>query len=156
MPSIERNVLITGVGKINATLELTKELMYRPEIKTVINYGSAGSISPQLEGLIKCSTFVEGEREEWTHDIKFPTTGLTCSTQDCFALSPPSKDCDIVDMEAYAVAKVCKCFGKSFFCYKFISDHIGENNQEEVWKQNLPKGESLFIKKLLLEHSIEV
>ena len=40
---LKQPILLTGVGKINATLKLTKYIMeHRP--KLVVNYGTAGSV----------------------------------------------------------------------------------------------------------------
>ena len=46
-------------------------------------------------------------------------------------------------MEAYALAKVCKLQGIDFECYKYISDYVNENSDQD-WKKNCSKGAALF------------
>ena len=52
---------------------------------------------------------------------------------------------DAVDMEAYAIAKVCKLENIEFKCFKFISDNADENANND-WKANLKLGASAFAK----------
>ena len=52
-------------------------------------------------------------------------------------------DVDIVDMEAYALAKVCKLQNIPFKCFKFISDHADESAKDD-WLENCKKGSQLF------------
>ena len=43
---------------------------------------------------------------------------------------------DVVDMEAYAIAKVCKLENIEFRCFKYISDNADKNAGID-WKKNL-------------------
>ena len=86
--------------------------------------------------------------------IEFGNEGSICSTQDNFVVEAPPYECNIVDMEAYSLAKVCKILGKDFFCYKFISDTVGVELQGEIWEQNKAKGSELFEETLFQEHGI--
>ena len=53
-------------------------------------------------------------------------------------------DVDVVDMEAYAIAKVCKKLGVGFTAIKYISDG-SDHNAHNDWAGNLPKAaEGLF------------
>ena len=62
-------VLYTGVGKVNATLELTKVLQkahlhYLPPMpKLVINYGTAGSRKIKKGQLVDCTKFIERDMD---------------------------------------------------------------------------------------------
>ena len=47
-------------------------------------------------------------------------------------------------MESYALAKVCKLLNKHFICYKFISDDVGSQNQEQEWNANKSFGAQEF------------
>ena len=47
-------------------------------------------------------------------------------------------------MEGYAFAKICKIKKIKFFCFKYISDIIGEQNQEETWLYNYQNGRTLL------------
>ena len=62
-------VLYTGVGKVNATLELTKVLQkahlhYLPPMpKLVINYGTAGSRELPIGELVDCTRFIQRDMD---------------------------------------------------------------------------------------------
>ena len=68
-----------------------------------------------------------------------------CYTGDSFATDLTPYD-DVVDMEAYALAKTCRNLGKDFVSYKYISD---DGNADD-WEKNCGKGTKEF-KKLLNE-----
>tara|TARA_R110002020_G_scaffold55309_2_gene153593 strand:+ start:16633 stop:17214 length:582 start_codon:yes stop_codon:yes gene_type:complete len=171
MPHLKENVLITGVGKINATFKLTKALLDNREITKVINIGTAGSMSTKNLGtVVRCTSFVQGDidceelgflttqtpNEKEFDVINFGGGGCTCSTQDKFVTKVPRHICDIVDMEAYSLAKVCKILSKEFYCYKFISDIVGVELQGETWESNKSNGTFLFEKILLKRHGIKL
>ncbi len=52
--------------------------------------------------------------------------------------------CDIVDMEAYALAKVCKIHNIEFKCYKYISDYANDDSSND-WIENCNKGATHFL-----------
>ena len=52
----------TGAGKINATYNLTK-LIKTHQPKEVINFGSAGAISKNLEGIVECKKFYQRDMD---------------------------------------------------------------------------------------------
>ena len=52
---------------------------------------------------------------------------------------------DVVDMEAYAIAKVCKLENIEFRCFKYISDNADENANID-WNENLASGANAFSK----------
>ena len=52
------NTIYTGVGKINATMALTKYLTENPDTEIVINYGTAGGIDPNMKGMLHVGKFV--------------------------------------------------------------------------------------------------
>ena len=56
-------------------------------------------------------------------------------------------DVDLVDMEAYALAKVCKLEGIEFKCFKYISDQA-DGQAASDWIENCKKGAKLFQIKL--------
>ena len=71
-------------------------------------------------------------------------TYLQRFNQDKFATSVPDGECHCVDMEAYALAKVCLSFGVKFKCIKFISDIVGEGDQATEWENNKANGVGMF------------
>ena len=69
--------------------------------------------------------------------------GLVVGSGDSFAVGKPEIECDIVDMEAYAIARVCKKYDVDFRCFKYISDKADENAASD-WRENIKKGNKLF------------
>ena len=158
---LNESVMFTGVGKINATKKLERQFgksSFRlPDL--VINYGTAGKTTESLSvgNLYEVGKFVQrdmmvtelGFKEyetpfDDTYIIENGRSDLTCGTGDSF-WTPKNKEIfEIVDMEAYALAKVCQDYGVEFRCFKFISD--GGNPDE--WKENVSKGSVLFANKL--------
>lgn len=168
-------VLFTGVGKVNAAHALTQYLVRNKHIKRVINYGTAGAAYGVKKGeLIRCSTFIQGDMDcslitdgpgvtfadqpAVAGVINFGTEGYICRTQDQFVTDLDTLDLfqellegrkfNCVDMEAYALAKVCALMDKDFICYKYISDDA-DSNADDEWEENVHKGEPLFYEALL-------
>ena len=153
------SVYYTGVGKVNAAIKATEVLSgLLPNFNaTVLNYGSAGSNTIPKGTLADCRYFIQndmhtpfGKTHETPFDseiypeIKEPTiefgSGYVCRTQDKFEDNPQG----IFDMEAYAIAKVCKIYGFDFRAYKYISD----GGDVDEWEENHSKGKELFIEEL--------
>lgn len=169
--ALPENVIFTGVGKINATHVLTRYLERHPEIRTVINYGTCGGAYKVEPGtIVQATTFLQGDMDCGTTlaqgpgitfgddeaiagVINFGTEGVICRTQDQFVENFHVLDIfehlisdnkfNIVDMEAYALAKVCATMGRDFICYKFVSD-LADENASSDWQENVTKGEPLF------------
>lgn len=142
----EFNVLYTGVGKVNATLSLYSHLSKNEDVETVINVGSAGGVSCKKNSIIRCGTFLDGQLDYpgYVEEKIFFSTGLTICTFDNFIKDKPEKTCDCVDMESFALAKVCKKLKMDFLCFKYISDTIGEENQANEWLENCKEGKDLL------------
>ena len=159
------DVLYTGVGKVNATYKLT-ELLTRvygkDRFDLVINYGTAASKT--YSGLVDCTKFIQRDMDATPMGLKIGETpfdkepsmidfshiknpigkNLCCYTGDSFVTD--IQYMDVVDMEAYALAKTCRNFGIDFVSYKYISD---DGNADD-WEKNCGKGIEEF-KKLLNE-----
>tara|TARA_A100001011_G_scaffold210687_1_gene218986 strand:+ start:13 stop:552 length:540 start_codon:yes stop_codon:yes gene_type:complete len=151
-----RKFYYSGVGKINATIKIM-ELINEFKPEKIINYGTAGSTKKELSGLIKCTTFIQHDMDargllnfklgETPFDpisvISFSSDGYICASGDHFVQSSLEIQCDLVDMEAYALAKVCKLNNIEFECYKYISDYTNESSNSD-WQENCSKGAKLF------------
>jgi len=143
----ELNVIYTGIGKINATISLMTNLYKNSDIDNVINVGSAGGVSNFKNEVVSCGTFIDGDMNYpgYEHDnIVFNSDLYSISTFDSFQTKIPSQKCDCIDMESYAFAKICKLKKVNFFCFKYISDTIGDNKQESEWIENYHKGRFLL------------
>ena len=143
-----------GVGKINATfntLKLIEEI--KPDL--IINFGTAGAKKKDLSGLIECTRFYQRDMDVRSLNFKLGETpfddineiiisdGYSCGSGDNFVDKEIEMQVDVVDMEAYAIAKVCKKKGIKFRCFKYISDNADINSSTD-WKENLEKGSDLF------------
>ena len=145
-----------GVGKINATYNLVKLIhQYKPSI--VINYGTAGTTKKELSGIVECTKFYQRDMDvRGLLDLKIGETpydnineiinsndGYSCGSGDSFVDKKIEMEVDLVDMESYALAKVCKLEGIEFQCFKYISDNADSNAQSD-WLENCKKGAKLF------------
>ena len=65
---------------------------------------------------------------------------MTCGTGDSFVTSGYGINTDVVDMEAYAIAKVCFINKIEFISFKYITD----DGSPDDWKHNCSKGIKLF------------
>ena len=146
----------TGVGKINASYNLMKLINKFKPIE-VINYGTAGSLKVGITGLIECTKFYQRDMDVRSlMDIELGQTpfdnigyiennqrGYSCGSGDSFVNKKIELDVDVVDMEAYALAKVCKLENIKFRCFKFISDNADQNAKND-WIENCSLGAKLF------------
>ena len=148
-----------GVGKINATfntLKLIEEI--KPDL--IINFGTAGAKKKDLSGLIECTRFYQRDMDVRSLNFKLGETpfddineiiisdeGYSCGSGDSFVHKQIEMNVDVVDMEAYALAKVCKLEGIDFKCFKFISDNA-DSNASLDWIENCKKGAKLFHTKM--------
>jgi len=151
-----KNVYFTGVGKINAAMTAA-QLIERHKPDVVWNFGTAGGITVD-GGMHRVDKFVQrdmicggigcdpGQTPFESGIILGEGDGPTCSTGDNFVSDPNLEiPADLVDMEAYAIAKVCERAGVEFRCYKYVSDQAdGEASAE--WSKTVANGEPYFIR----------
>ena len=164
------DLLYTGVGKVNAAIHLTEYLFKKGRPEYIINYGTAGSKKVNVFSLVDCTKFIQRDMDvselgferyetpfegELSKKIDFSTFEknplndlLTCATGDSFLASDSSHAGDVVDMESYALAKVCLKFDIPFIAFKYISDSADKDASID-WKANLRKGQKLFKKSVL-------
>ena len=166
------DVIYTGVGKVNATMTLVDRLTDYNYVKPdlVINYGTAGSRKIKKKTLVDCTKFVQRDMDVTglgflrgetpfeqdppviiqPQNIDFNPIGrnATCGTGDCFVEDKSQYYGEVVDMEAYALAKVCYLYGVPFISFKYITDGADEQAHED-WEANLADGIVEFKKKVL-------
>ena len=144
-----------GVGKINATYN-TLRLIYLHKPKIIINYGTAGAINTKLKGIVECTKFYQRDMDVRVLEFELGETpfdkikeiitskdGYSCGTGDSFVNKKIDMEVDVVDMEAYAIAKVCMLENIEFKCFKYISDNADQNADND-WNKNLALGASAF------------
>lgn len=155
-----KNVFEIGVGKVNAAIN-TALLIEKYKPNRVINLGTAGGIK-LLSGIHRVNyTFqhdlnltslgllpgqILGDNNSF---IKLNGEGYTCATGDMHVTERHKMrmDCDIVDMEAYSIAKACLLTGTTIEIWKYISDQADEN-AGTTWQQEVAAGENLYIQVL--------
>ena len=167
------DVLYTGVGKVNATFELTRKFgkygSYIP-YDMVINYGTAGSRKYKKGELVDCTKFIQRDMDvtglgfmrgetpfepnvpiilDFDH-VEFNPIGrrATCGSGDNFVEDRLNYYGEVVDMEAYALAKVCWTYNIDFISFKYITDGADEQAHED-WEANLADGIKEFKEKIL-------
>jgi adenosylhomocysteine nucleosidase len=150
----------TGVGKINATYNL-KKIIDKFKPNEIINFGTAGSTSKNLKGIVECTKFYQRDMDvtalmnlkigqtpfDDINEIINSNDGFSCGSGDNFVIQQIKIEVDVVDMEAYALAKICKLENINFRCFKFISDNADETASSD-WVKNCKKGAKLFKHKL--------
>ena len=97
---------------------------------------------------MECGIFVDRDDSSRFNEEALITNPklLRLSTGDGFVTSTV-KECDVVDMEAYAIAKVCHVNGIYFTCFKYISDYVSKNSYSD-WRDNVSRGYPLFLEKV--------
>jgi adenosylhomocysteine nucleosidase len=160
-------VLYTGVGKVNATYALTRRLAeYRHAampLPQVINLGTAGSRRHPTGTTLECHAFVQRDMdvtglgvplgvtpfEATPARLEFPPVfahlpGGLCGSGDSFVIGAATMDCDIVDMEGYALAKVCWLERAAFTAVKFVTDGA-DHAAGQDWQRNLQLAAERFL-----------
>jgi len=151
-------VFFTGVGKVNAAMTAAELIAkYRPD--RIINFGTAGGVTVK-SGFHQVSKFVQrdmmccelgslpGQTPFEEVIIIDNGDGLTCSTGDNFVTNSNLEiPADLVDMEAYSIAKVCKKHKVEFLCYKFVSDGANEDSLND-WRTTVSQGQVHYLDKL--------
>ncbi|MEN9704550.1 MAG: hypothetical protein RLZZ393_429 [Pseudomonadota bacterium] len=160
------DLLYTGLGKINAATALARRLAERRLAghapKLVVNFGTAGSRRFNTHELVGCDRFLQRDMDvsplgyergitpfdaeggELFFEPFF--TGLpsgSCGTGDSFETGPAAVACDVVDMEAYALAKACRLEALPFACAKYITDGA-DHAAADDWASNLPRAAAGF------------
>jgi adenosylhomocysteine nucleosidase len=160
-------VLYTGVGTVNAAIAFTRRVAELAReggrLPLVVNFGTAGSARLPAQTLVACRRFVDRDMDvgalgfapgvtpfdELPPVLEFPAafSGLpeaVCGSGDSFSTTHCGFDFDVVDMEAYALAKACKLIGAPFACAKYVSDGADEHAAEH-WKANVAGAADRFL-----------
>ncbi|WII73442.1 5'-methylthioadenosine/S-adenosylhomocysteine nucleosidase [Bdellovibrio sp. 22V] len=150
-------VVYSGIGKVNAALS-AMDTIHRTKCKVLINLGTAGSSKFQTHDLVEVASFVQRDMDISPLGFKIgetpydPLPGAIelipyfpelskgiCGTGDSFETGKTKIPCDLVDMEGYALAKVCRKMGVQLISLKYITDGA-DHNAHNDWEANLLKG----------------
>lgn len=145
----DKNKLVTGIGKLNAAMELTREI-YRNRPELIVNLGSAGSRSFGKGEVVCCTKFIQRDmdvRGLGFEKYETPLSGIPpvldygllkeglpqgiCGTGDSFEMNHAETDYTIVDMEAYPLALIAMKSNIPFLCLKYISDDAGSEAADD-------------------------
>jgi adenosylhomocysteine nucleosidase len=130
----------------------------------VVNFGTAGSHHYASGSLLSCHEFLQRDMDvralgfalgetpfdETPARLRFEPvfthlTTAVCGSGDSFAVSPAEIPCGVLDMEAFALAKVCWHARTRFACAKYVTD--GANAAAAAdWRQNVHKAAEEFLK----------
>jgi adenosylhomocysteine nucleosidase len=161
-------VLYCGVGKVNAAFALARELarytLQGRKMPRVLNFGSAGSRRHAAGTLVGCHEFVQRDMDVRGLGFALGTTpyddappclrfeplfkhlpAAVCGTGDSFATGVTELDCAVVDMEAYALAKVCWYEQAPFACAKYVSDGA-DHAAADDWQRNQHRAADEFLR----------
>ena len=143
IPNAEVIYVETGMGKVNAAMNTMRAICeHHPDM--VISFGTAGTINHKVGDIIVCNRFIDRDLRKVTIDgviseIEFDCTDGpltvstfgTCNTGDSFITQGADIEGDVIDMEAYAEADVCRKMGIPFVSVKYVTDVVGQNSVKD-------------------------
>nr|WP_298719623.1 hypothetical protein [uncultured Steroidobacter sp.] len=161
-------VLYTGIGKVNAAYALTRRLSEYVRagqpLPQVINFGTAGSRRHVTGSILECHVFIQRDmdvtglgvplgvtpfEEAIPARLEFPRLfpelpGGECGSGDSFVMSEIAMECDVMEMEAYALAKVCWLERVAFTAVKYVTDGADQASGRD-WHANLKLAADQFL-----------
>jgi len=161
------HLLYTGVGKVNAAAALARRLAEircaGAELPMVVNLGTAGSRTIPAHTLVACNRFAQRDMDvsglgfapgttpfdETPPVIEFPSVfaqlpQVLCSTADSFATHRHEVSGDVVDMEGFALARVCHAEKACFACAKYVTDGA-DSDSATHWEAALDNAARAFL-----------
>jgi len=161
-------VLYCGVGKVNAAAALTRELSRYLHagvtLPLVMNFGTAGSSLHEGGALLACHEFMQRDMDVRGLGFALGVTPFdaapaclkfdpiftdlpcaVCGSGDSFVTRGVGLECAVVDMEAYALAKVCWLEGARFACVKYVTDGA-DHAAAADWQCNVHKAADEFLR----------
>lgn len=143
IPNADILYVETGVGKVHAAMRLMRAVCEQhPDM--VINVGSAGTSRHKIGDIVVCNTFIDRDLRKVIYDgviseITFrhdfiDGKGLlvgSCNTGDSFVTQNIDIEGDVIEMEAFAEADVCREMNIPFLAVKYVTDVIGQNTWQD-------------------------
>ncbi|HWJ34511.1 MAG TPA: 5'-nucleosidase [Steroidobacteraceae bacterium] len=164
-------VLYCGVGKVNAAITLTREIRRYAHagaaLPLVLNFGTAGSRVHETGAFLACHEFIQRDMDVRGLGFALGVTpfdaaplalkfepvfthlvSAICGSGDSFATvdydPAAAAACAVLDMEAYALAKVCWLEGAEFACVKYVTDGA-DHAAAADWQSNVHKAAGEFL-----------
>jgi len=160
LTKLYKNVRTVGVGKVSSAINATW-LITLFKADRVINLGTAGSITAG-PGIHRINQVVQ-------HDVNIQPLGLepgqhlndplsyihlggqgkVCASGDLFVTEPHRLrvPCDIVEMEAYSIARAAKTAGIDIEIWKYITDNA-DAESSKTWQERVAEGEQHYLQVL--------
>ncbi|WP_371499743.1 nucleosidase [Kitasatospora sp. NBC_00374] len=145
-------VLLTGMGKINATAALATVLARGDRPSEIVNLGTAGALRPGWAGTHQVSRVLQHDLDTRVlHTLTGRTyggpielgaePGPVLATGDLFVSDPEARDrlaqsADLVDMEGYALATVAQRAELPIRLVKHVSDEAGAG-AARTWRESV-------------------
>jgi adenosylhomocysteine nucleosidase len=154
-------VLYTGIGKVNTAYRFTKALLERRPA-FVVDFGTVGSPRFPVHTVVECTRFVQRDMDVTPLGLPHGHTPLdrvpgpidvprrftdlpaaVCGSGDHFVAGHDARDSEVVEMEAYALAKICLFEQVPFMAVKYVTDGA-DNVAQHDWAANLPLAAAAF------------
>lgn len=149
---VQVGYLRTGIGKVKSAFYPT-EAINRAQPDLVVNVGTAGTVRHQVGDIFVCRHFVDRDMQRlkgFDMEYEIDSAALlaqkgyclhwqregVCNTGDTFLTELSDVKGDVVDMEAYAQAWVCRTKNTPFIAVKYVTDIIGQNSVKH-WEDKL-------------------
>lgn len=151
-------VLLTGMGKVNASAALATVLARGPHPSGIVNLGTAGALRPGLAGTTHAiGTVLQHDLDtdvlrtltgetigaplKLDLDLPDGEQGLVLATGDLFVAEESARArlaerAHLVDMEGYAVASVARSAGVPVRLVKHVSDEAVEG-AAATWRESV-------------------
>lgn len=155
-----QNVLSVGVGKVNSAIMTMHYIrVFKP--RRIINLGTAGGVSLH-SGIHRVNTIIQHDvnlrplgLEPGIHllddmsILKLSGEGITCASGDFFVADKEKLrvPCDVVEMEAYSIAKAAMVSGVEIEVWKYVSD-VADESAGKVWQDSVSAGEEHYVRVL--------
>ena len=154
------NIHIIGVGKVQSAINAMRLIQHHLPDR-VVSMGTAGGITLG-HGIWRANRLVQHDVDHRPlglppgHTLGDPHPiielggqGYTCGSGDLFVTNPKGLRMliDMVEMEAYSIARAAMLHGIDVEVWKYISDGANDSGAEE-WTASVSAGEALYLQTL--------
>lgn len=145
---VQIGYLRTGIGKVKSAFYLS-EAINQGQPDLVVNVGTVGTLRHQIGDIFVCRRFIDRDMQKllpFGVEFEIDSSDLlaqkgyclhwqgegVCNTGDTFLTELSDVEGDVVDMEAYAQALVCRAKNVPFISVKCVTNIIGKNAMEHL------------------------